>query len=538
MAGSLKRPGGTNRWSLCTVLLVWGCLLSGFTSAQSSSSQTLDVWEFVVDGNTVLDDETIERTLAPFMGPSRTPDDVDKARSALEDTYRDKGYRTVAVTIPQQKAADGVVQLKVQESRVGHLKVIGSKYHSLDRIVESAPSLAEGKVPDFKAVQNDLVILNQQADRRVTPALKAGVRPGTVDVDLVVEDSLPLHGALELNNRYSQDTTELRSLASLSYDNLLQRGHSLSVSFQTAPQNPDDAKVMFGSYLAPVSDSKWSILLNTLKTDSAVSTVGGINVLGSGSSVSVTGIRQIEGPPDFYPSLSVGIGYKDFDTTTLLGSADFKTPVKYFPVTLGYSLLWRGAQDMAQFDTSLTFASPQLGSDTATIQLNRFNARGQMFYLRTSLSNTHDFDNAAQVYARLSGQISDQPLISNEQISAGGMDTARGYLEAEALGDYGITGTVELRSPPIGESLKVGSISPLQGFRVFLFADAARMTLNGPLPDADTPDRTELFSVGAGLTLQLFQYLNGVVDWSYPVVEGPSTPKGSDRVLFRVWTSF
>jgi hemolysin activation/secretion protein len=244
-AGSLKRPGRKSRWPLCAVLSVWGFLVSGFTSAQSSSSQTLDVWEFVVDGNTVLDDETIESTLAPFMGPSRTAGDVDKARSALEDCYRDKGYRTVAVTIPQQKAADGVVLLKVQESRVGHLKVIGSKYHSLDRIVESAPSLAEGKVPDFKAVQNDLVTLNQQADRRVTPALKAGARPGTVDVDLVVEDSLPLHGALELNNRYSQDTSKLRSLASLSYDNLLQRGHSLSLSFQTAPQNPDDAKVMF-----------------------------------------------------------------------------------------------------------------------------------------------------------------------------------------------------------------------------------------------------------------------------------------------------
>lgn len=491
-----------------------------------------------MDGNTVLDDETIEAVLAPFMGPARTAEDVDKARGALEERYRDKGYRTVAVTIPQQKAEDGVVQLKVQESRVGHLNVVGSKYHSIDRIVESAPALAEGRVPDFDDVQKNLVTLNQQADRRVTPALKAGVRPGTVDVDLVVEDSLPLHGWLELNNRYSQDTSELRSLASLSYDNLFQRGHSLSLSFQTAPQNPDDAKVMFGTYLAPLGDSKWSLLFNTLKTDSAVSTVGGINVLGSGSSISVTGIRQLEGPENFYPSVSIGVGYKDFDTTTLLGKTDFKTPVKYFPVTLGYSLLWRGGSDLAQLDTSVTFASPQLGSGTDTIQLNRFNARGQMFYARASLADTHDFENGAQAYGRVAGQVTDQALISNEQTSAGGMDTARGYLEAEALGDYGVTGTVELRSPPIGEDLKFGSIKPLQGFRGFLFVDAARLMLKGPLPDEGTPSRTELLSVGAGLSLQLFEYLNGVVDWAYPVVDGPSTAKGADRVLFRVWTSF
>ena len=161
------------------------------------------------------------------------------------------------------------------------------------------------------------------------------------------------------------------------------------------------------------------------------------------------------------------VGYKDFDTTTLLGKADFKTPVKYFPVTLGYSLMYRGSADLAQFDTSLTFPSPQLGSNTETIQLNRFNARGQMFYLRTSASDTHDFENGAQLHARLAAQLTDQPLISNEQISAGGMDTARGYLEAEALGDYGLSGALELRSPPIGESLRLGDMSPFQDFRFF-----------------------------------------------------------------------
>ena len=507
--------------------------------APATAAPTVDIWEFVVDGNTVLEDELVESTVMPFLGPSRTAEDVDKARAALELVYRDRGYKTVAVTIPRQSAADGVVQLKVEEGRVGHLTVVGSRFHSLDRIRDGAPALAEGTVPDFDEVQKNIIALNQQADRRVTPALKAGTRPGTVDVDLVVDDKLPLHGWLELNNRYSQDTSELRSLASLSYDNLFQRGHSLSLSFQTAPQNPDDAKVMFGTYLARLGKSPWNMMLNVLNTDSDVSTVGGINVLGSGTSVSLFGIRQLEGSEGFYPSVSVGVGYKDFDTTTLLGSADFLTPVKYFPITLGYSVLYRGEKDLVQSDTTLTFASPQLCSDTSTIQLNRFSARGQMFYLRSSLSDLHDFDNGAQLYARVSGQITDQPLISNEQISAGGMDSARGYLEAEGLGDYGLSGTLELRSPSIGEQLKIpGGSSPIRELRVFAFVDAARLRLQGPLPDNSTPDTTELLSVGAGLNLQIYSYFNGVLDWARVLEDGPSTEAGSDRVLFRVWTSF
>lgn len=500
---------------------------------------TVDIWEFVIDGNTVLDAELVETTVTPFLGPARTAEDVDKARAALELVYRDRGFKTVAVTIPRQSAADGVVQLKVEEGKVGHLTVVGSRYHSIDRIRELAPALAEGTVPDFNAVQKDVIALNRQADRRVTPALKAGKRPGTVDVDLVVDDSFPLHGWLELNNRYSQDTSELRSLVSLSYDNLFQRGHSLSLSFQTAPQHPDDAKVMFGTYLAQLGESPWNLMLNVLNTDSNVSTVGGINVLGSGTSVSLTGIRQIEGPEGFYPSVSVGVGYKDFDTTTLLGTADFLTPVKYFPLTFGFSVLYRGERDLVQSDTTLTFASPQLGSDTSTIQLNRFSARGQMFYLRSSLSDRHTFANGAEVYARVSGQITDQPLISNEQISAGGMDSARGYLEAEALGDYGLAGTLELRSPSIGEDLSLpGGMKPLRRLRVFAFVDAARLRLQGPLPDDSTPTTTDLLSVGAGLDLQVTPYFNSVVDWARVLEDGPSTEAGSDRVLFRVWTSF
>lgn len=513
--------------------LAW--LLAAQALAAEAPVPRLDVWEFVVDGNTVLDDAAVEAAVAPFMGPARTTADVDAARAALEAAYRDRGYRTVAVAIPAQSGADGIVRLEVQEARVGHLTVVGSRFHSIDRIRDAATAFAEGTVPDFDDVQRDLLALNQQADRRVTPAMRAGRKPGTVDVDLVVEDTLPLHGWLELNNRYSQDTSELRALASLSYDNLFQRGHSLSLSFQTAPEETDDAKVFFGSYFLRLEDSPWSLLFNVLDTDSDVSTVGGINVLGSGSAYSVFAVRRLDGAEGWYPSVSLGVGYKDFKTSTLLGTGDIQTPVSYYPVTFAVSGLYRGEQDQWQLDASLNFASPQLGSDTTTVQQNRFAARGQMFWLRGSVSHTHDFANGLQSFVRLGGQATDQPLISNEQLSAGGMDSVRGYLEAEALGDYGLTGSVELRSPDFASRLPGGGIEEL---RLFAFADAARLQLVGPLPDDSTPGTADLLGVGAGISVKAYRYLNGVLDYARALEDGSATRGGSDRVLFRVWTSF
>ncbi len=91
-------------------------------------------------------------------------------------------------------------------------------------------------MPNVTQLQHDIVTLNQRPDRSVTPVLKAGIAPDTVDVDLQVTDTLPLHGSLELNNAYSQATKPLRLLATLSYDDLWQRGDSATVSYQIAPE--------------------------------------------------------------------------------------------------------------------------------------------------------------------------------------------------------------------------------------------------------------------------------------------------------------
>ena len=194
----------------------------------------------------------VEEAVYPFLGPERSADDVDQARAALEKAYQTKGYQTVSVQIPPQQVTSGVVILQVIEGKVGRLRVRGARYFSPDQIKKAAPSLAEGTVPDFNRVSQDIVALNQLADRPVTPTLRAGIEPNTVDIDLNVKDTLPLHGNLEFNNRYSPNTTPLRLNGAVSYSNLWQLGHSAGFSFQVAPENLKDAEV-FSAYISCAS---------------------------------------------------------------------------------------------------------------------------------------------------------------------------------------------------------------------------------------------------------------------------------------------
>lgn len=498
------------------------------TAAAAAPAQ-LDIMEFVVDGNSVLPDALIIDTLNPYVGPQRSPQDVDRAREALENVYRDQGYKTVSVSIPKQTVRDGSVQLLVTEGRVAHLNVVGSRYHSLDAIRGQAPAMAEGTVPDFDAVKQDIVALNQQPDRRVTPALKAGAAPGTVDIDLAVSDDLPLHGMIELNNRRSQGTSALRSVASLSYDNLWQQGHSLSLSYQTAPQHTDDAKVMFGSYLARFHGSDFSLLINALKSDSDVATVGGVNVLGKGRTLGLRGLWTLPGDEELYQSFSAGVDYKHYRTSVLLEEGGFETPLEYYPFSLAYNNIWHRPGVLLASDLTMTFASMKLGSGFEELEASRTFTRGQQFSLRGGMSYTASLPLGMETFMRTDGQWTDQPLVTNEQYSAGGADTVRGYFEAEALGDYGLSQTVELRS-------RSWSTSWLDQLQVFVFFDDALLKLRRATPG--TPVTSALLSTGAGVNFKLLSTVSGSVDWALPLDDGPFTQNGASRVLFRVQGSF
>jgi hemolysin activation/secretion protein len=142
-------------------------------------------------GNTVLDVRTIERVLTPHLGPGRTLRDVEDARSELEVAYHDQGYGTVFIDIPEQTIGpDGVVRLRVTESKLRQSKVTGARYFANRQIREALPEAARDNVPNLPQLQRQLTALNGVTpDRSVVPVLKAGPVPGTVDLDLQVQEN-------------------------------------------------------------------------------------------------------------------------------------------------------------------------------------------------------------------------------------------------------------------------------------------------------------------------------------------------------------
>jgi hemolysin activation/secretion protein len=503
-------------------------------SGQGQAERQIYIQEYRVEGTHKLSELEVEEAVYPYLGPGRTTEDVEHARASLEKAYQDKGYQTVSVQIPPQQVRNGVVVLQVIEGKVGRLRIHGSRYFSLEQIRKQAPSMAEGTVPNFNDVTRDIVALNQLPDRRITPSLRAGVEPGTVDIDLNVKDTLPLHGSLELNNRNSPDTTSLRLNGSISYNNFWQLGHSAGFSFQIAPENMRDAQVFSGYYLARFPRLEgFSLLLQGTKQNSDVSTLGSIAVAGKGSIFGVRGIFTLPAGRDFYESISAGFDWKHFDQRVGLSTGKITSPITYYPVSAVYTATWVPKGSETDLDAGITFGLRDgIGSKDDQFDNSRFKASGNFIYFRGDLSHTHDLPGGMQVYARVQGQVADQPLINSEQMGGGGLGTVRGYYEAEELGDNGLFGTLELRSP----SLLSWMGKKEDEWRWYGFLDAGTLTIREPLPQQ--ADVFNLASWGFGTRIQLYQHFNGSLDIGVPMISAQNTTVHEVRFIFRVWADF
>jgi hemolysin activation/secretion protein len=504
--------------------------LPGHAGAEPAASFELD--ELRVEGNSVLSEREIDTVVYPFLGPGRTRDDVEHARAALEAYYGKRGYPTVSVTVPPQTPQDGVVVVNVIERPVGRLRVVGARYVTPSSIRAAAPSLAEGTVPNINAVQADIVAMNQLPDRTITPVLRAGAAPDTVDVDLKVEDKFPLHGSLSLDNRQTQDTAPLRLSGNVSYTNLWQRGDAVTFGYQVAPENPNDATVFTGSYLFHVPGSKISLLGNYIHSNSNVVALGSTDVVGKGDIFQLRVLVPLGTSDDFTHSLSAGFDYKHVTEAVGLAGAFSDTPVDYVPLSVTYQAAWVGARSNTDASATLVWGFPEFGSNDATFDAKRFDASTNFVYVKADASRTQELPYGMEAYGHIVAQVSPDPLVSNEQLSLGGVDTVRGYYESEALGDFGGAGQVELRSPSLSRYVH----GQLTSVRVHAFLDAGAAAIRDPLPGQEAS--AALASVGVGARFRLYDHLSGAVEDAVPLHNGPVTHAGTNRVLFSLTGDF
>ncbi|MEW6519462.1 MAG: POTRA domain-containing protein [Thermodesulfobacteriota bacterium] len=517
------------------------CLLASMITApcfgQEEEAGTFAITGYRVGGNTLLDETELGKITRPYTGPAMTTGQIEQARNALEKSYHALGYPAVLVNIPEQTVEDGTVRLEVVESRIRRVRITGNRYYTMERIRSDLPSLTPGSILYLPSLQEELNRLNRSRDLKIAPVLQPGKYPGTIDVELKVQDRLPLHGSLELSNRASHDTSSLRLNAMLRYENLWQRSHSASLQYQTAPEEPDEVQVFAGSYILP---SPWRpddlLVLYGVVSDSDTAFGQGFQVTGKGNIVGGRYVCALPAYESYAHNITMGLDYKDFDENLGFESGEdpVYTPVTYVPLSFSYTGSLPDSSGLTQFSAGLNMAFRGLVTDSREFAVKRYDARGNYLYATLGLERHQQLPAGFGLDLKLDGQLASQPLIANEQYTAGGMLSVRGYKESEEAGDNAFHFMAELSAADLISLFN----QPWESVRAvpYIFYDYASLALRSPLPEQQAS--FDLSGAGAGLRGRFTDQISYDLCWAVALAATTQTGSGSDRVNFVVKYEF
>ncbi len=508
-------------WLLATASLAWS------QGPARDAGPRFDILEYVIEGDTLLGAAVLERAVYPFLGPQRTLADAEGARQALQQAYQDAGFLSVSVLLPPQQVdpALGEVRLVVQAAPVRRLRVTGAEHFLPSTVKAGLPALAPGSVPQFGEVQQQLAQLAIAApDRQITPLLAAGTQPGTLDVELKVDDTRPLHGAVELNSKRTAGTERGRLEAALSYDNLFQRGHSAAVNLYTAPTRPEQSTIVSLLYSLPLGGAfggvgdRLSLALTTSDSDTPTP-LGGLTV-SRGESWRLRWRDQLDAPEGLSHALNWSVVRRDLQDSNIdvAGFSIVPPALRYTVLQADYELDVRGAEPgrTTRLNAGLTLSLPSLNQrqvDCFGVPLDQFtckraSASARFQVVTLGIEHREPLHGGAEGWLarlRLQGQFSDAPLPSAEQIVAGGVDSVRGYLEGELSGDLGLALRAELWAP---------RWRVLEGvsLRLLGYVDGAALRRLYALPSERTG--VTLGSAGFGLRADSRLGLAATLDWA------------------------
>jgi hemolysin activation/secretion protein len=499
--------------------------------AEKPPEQRFDVMEYRVVGNTVLPVRDIERLLYPLLGTQKTLSDVEVARKKLEDLYHERGYGTAFVDIPPQTVRDGLLRLRVTEGRIESTVINGARYFPERDVIAQLPSATPGKVLQLSKLQEQLGAVNSETpDRAVVPILKAGAAPGTVDLALKVNDTLPLHGSVELNNQATIDTHDLRAILSLRYDDLFSRLDSIALQYQFTPQELSQVRVIAVNYVAHAFESGLQPSLSYINSNSNVPTAGTLGVLGIGEITSARLGYSLLTTPASLQSLSLGLDYKHFrNTINQNATTALNTPITYLNISSTYNGYWRSESVITTLSVAANAGPRSFVNDPEAFENDRFKGRANYFYVRADLAALIKLPADFSLRLRAAGQGATEPLINNEDYSLAGADGVRGYLEAEQLVDKGVKGTIQLTSP----GWHRGEIVIID---VYGFFDAGKGSIFDALPGE--PEDSRLRSWGFGLDILPGQKFTAGATWARAMDTASVTHAGDSRVLFIARGSF
>ncbi len=466
-------------------------------------------------------------------------EDILRIIDEISRYYNDHMRPLVVVEVPRQEVSSKVLQLIITESKLGDVRVEGTKRKGSER-VKNYVQLTKGDTIDETTLLKNLQFMNRNPFRRVDYIYTPGEETYTTDLILYTEDRRPVRFYVGGDNSGVPTTGTLRWFAGINASYLF-ADDNFSYQYTTS-SNFHKLQAHTVQYLLLLP---WQQLINIYGGYSSVHanlSFPGSKNHGQSSQASFRYIMPLLPSRSLNHEVSTGFDYKRTNNNLEFSDAmpEVGQTVNLTQLAGKYAGNYEGRRYRIDYDMEL-YWSPgkwlpdQTNSDFSSL---RPGAKNHWVYGRAAFTYSQQMFRGFWWFSMLRGQLSGDNLIPSEQLGIGGYDTVRGYAERELNKDSGFISNIEIRSPSMRlffrkrtESGRAKDGLQFLGFFDYGIGGNHHRILNEP--------RTQfLMGAGPGIRYTMNDWFTGRFDWGFKLHKEKHFLGGNNMVYFQVVASY
>ncbi|MGK7908536.1 MAG: ShlB/FhaC/HecB family hemolysin secretion/activation protein, partial [Synechococcus sp.] len=435
-----------------------------------------------------------------------------EAEKAIERAYVQAGYlNSGAVIVADQTLSptNAVVRVSIVEGELEGIEVTGTRRLWKGYVRSRLRVATEGALNQDRILEALQLLQLDPLIESVSAELSAGSRSGLSVLTVRVEEANPWEISAFTNNGRVPSVGTIRRGLDVRQGNVLGFGDKITARYT----NTDGSNVGDFSYRVPFNGLNGTFEFTGGLSDTEVveDPFDRIDLTGQSHYWSA-GFRQpiIRNPTR---ELAAGVSLSgQVSQTKIFGQgvrlsegANDDGRIRITALRLSQDWTQRGARYVFAARSQVSAGLNALdATDNSSSPDSQFWAwRGQAQYVRRLAPET-------LFVLRSDVQLADRPLLSQEQITLGGLNSVRGYRQDALLTDSGWFVSAETAIPVL-------RIPEVDG--VFQFIPFIDYGLGWNVGDRPDPDNQDLLGVGLGAQLRLSDKFSARLDWGIPLLE-------------------
>ncbi len=485
--------------------------------------------EFIVEGGTTFTAEQLRADYAALLGREVTVAELFAAANAIELRYRNAGYITSQVLVPQQTIENGRFTVRVIEGFVSDIVYpdnIGPSVAILRKIIEPLRGVAPVSVAEIERrllLTNDLPGMTVRGNLQPSPTEPGG------SVIVLEAERKKYDASLALDNRNTPYTGDMQATAQGTLNSFgrnadlislnakasdpVHRGWSLGGSYQGTFGSEG---LTFGANTS-FSRSEPGLQLDPLDIRSRVvaQTFTLSYPLIRSRTQNLRAVGELE-----YRDVSTDAGLERFtrDNIRILRTGlSYDRSDTWNGITAVRAMVHQGLDVMNATDDNSTLKS-------------RAEGEGKFTKATFDVTRIQQLPASFSLLATVTSQFSAHSLLASEEIALGGPSFGRGYDDGEVSSDNGWGGVLELRYSPL-----MPQFFP-HGIQFYTFVDGGTVWAKA---DNAGLSGNSVASVGGGVRANIHQNIYTSLELDKPL-DAPVRTKGdkSPRLFLSLTAHF